>query len=247
MDSHSADNTKAYEELKAAGNKGSLLGKVNQRFQDALQTGRGDESLRDVPAETQNDPGVSADDLAMRRAKSVRAQKLILPEGVIIEGALSSCTETEIEGRIDGDVTVDGRLFLGSSALVSGKVRATTCSLDGLVEGKVDCSHNLELGTSGRLKADAVAGQNITLAGEVFGNITCGGTLRITPTANVTGNVRARVILLEEGANFNGDCIIGAKPTQKAETAPKQKAETAPKKKTAKPPEEKTETASKES
>lgn len=230
MSSHTpADDPKTFEEMNRAGRKGSMLGRMSARFQDAVETGRGEDRVRDVTAESVNDPGVTADDLALKRAKSVKPQRMIVPEGVIIEGALSSGSETEIEGRIDGNVTVDGRLFLGKSALVSGNVRAIACRLDGLVEGQIDCSHELDLGESGRLNADAVAGKIMTLAGQVNGNVTCGGRLVLKQNAQVNGSVRARTLILEEGATFNGDCSIGntPKPPAKEEKKAEEKAEPA--------------------
>ena len=198
----------SFEELEKASKKGSLFGKVNSAFQDVLQSSRGDGRRRDATAEAGDNPRVTADDLAISRAKSVRAQRMIVPEGVIIEGAMSSGSETEISGRVDGDVTVDGRLFLGSSALISGSVRSTQCRVEGLVDGRVECSQELDLGKTGRLNADALAAKKMTLAGQVFGNVTCGGLLLLTSTAKVTGNIRARTIVIEEGAIFNGMCSM---------------------------------------
>lgn len=218
----SVDDSNAYEEMNEAGRRGSILGRMNQRFQDALQTGRGDERMRDVTEETDNDPNVTADDIAMKRAKSVRPQRMVVPEGVIIEGALTSGSETEIEGKVDGDVTVDGILILGKSALISGNVRAVACRLAGLVEGQMDCSQELEVTASGRLNADAMAGRSMVLAGQINGNVTCGGELRLCPNSEVNGNIRARVFVLEEGATFNGECSIGstAKPSAQKKEKP---------------------------
>lgn len=203
-----------YSEMESARKKGSIFGKFNARFQDALHTGRGDEGLRDPAREAGDDPSVTADDLAIRRAKSVRGQRMIVPEGVIIEGAMTSGSETEIAGRIEGDVTVEGRLFLLPSALVSGNVRTTTCKVEGLIEGKVECARELEIGETGRLNADAMAGKSMILAGQVFGNVTCGGLLQLLKTSKVTGNIRARYVVIEEGALFNGACSM-SNPKQK--------------------------------
>ena len=204
-----------YEDLERAQKKTSILGRVNAAFQDALYTSRGDGRMRNATVETGNDPAVTADDLAIRRAKNVRTQRMIVPEGVIIEGAMTSGSETEISGRIDGDVTVDGRLFLGRSALISGNVRSTSCKVEGLVEGKIECIQDLDLGETGRLNADVLATKKITLAGQVFGNITCGGLVHVLKTARLTGNIRARSIVIEEGAMFNGACAMSGPKTKK--------------------------------
>ena len=202
-----------YDELNKAAKKG-LFGRFNSRFNDALQSGRSAELRRDSVAEIAGRENVGADDIAIRRARHVNPMKMIIPEGVIIEGSLTGGSETEIGGRIEGDITVDGNLYLSASALVTGNVRAGTCRIDGLVEGKVECSKDLELGASGRLNADVVAGRRIHLAGQVHGSITTPGTLRLVSGSRVEGNLRTRSLVMEEGAFLDGACRMRA-PAQK--------------------------------
>lgn len=203
-----------YAELEKAGKRG-LLGRFNSRFNDALQNSRGSERQRDAVKETADVPHATADDLAIRRARNVTLQKMIIPEGVIIEGSLTGGSDTEISGKIDGDITVDGRLFLGGSALISGNVRAGACQIEGLVEGRVECSDALELGKTGRLNADIVAGKRISIAGQVYGNVTTPGTLRLAETARIEGDIRTRSLVMEEGATLNGNCAMRA-PAQRS-------------------------------
>jgi len=87
-------------------------------------------------------------------------------------------------------------LYLGASALVSGNVRATSCRVDGLVEGRMECTEELELGTSGRLNADTMAGKRIILAGQVFGNVSTWGVLRLVSSGKLTGDIRARRLVI---------------------------------------------------
>ncbi len=204
-----------FEKLEKAGKKG-LLGRFNSRFNDKLQTSRGDERHRDAVAETAGSPTANVDDLAMRRARSVNTQRMIIPEGVVIEGSLSSANDTEIGGRIEGNITIEGRLHLGPSALISGNVRAGACKIEGLVEGKVECSEDLELGPTGRLNADLLAGKRIFLAGQVYGNVTTPGILRLAATSTVNGDIRARSLAMEEGATLNGQCVMRAPAQQQA-------------------------------
>lgn len=204
------------EKMGNAGKKG-LFGRFSSKFDDKLQTSRGQDRQRDVVAETARMPEAKADDLAMRRAKNVTAQRMIIPEGVIIEGSLTSSSDTEIGGRIEGNITVDGYLQLGPSSLISGNIRAGSCKIEGLVEGKVECSEDLELGQTGRLNADVLAGKRILLAGQVYGNVTTPGVLRLAATSRVEGDVRTRSILMEEGATMNGQCVMRAPAQQQAQ------------------------------
>jgi cytoskeletal protein CcmA (bactofilin family) len=205
-----------FEELAKASQKGSLFRRLNTSFQEMLQNSRGEDRAREPVAEAIQSPTVTADDLAIRRAKNVTPQRMIVPEGVIIEGSLTSGSETEISGRVDGDVTVDGRLYLGATALISGNVRATSCKAEGLVEGKMECSQEIELGRTGRLNADALAGKKVTVAGQVFGNVSTGGMLRLVTTGRIEGNIQARQLVVEEGSTFNGMCIMRT-PAQRNE------------------------------
>jgi cytoskeletal protein CcmA (bactofilin family) len=205
-----------YDALARASKRESLIGRMNQAFQDVLQSNRGVTKTRGPAEEAGDDPNVTADDLAIRRARNIKLHRMVVPEGVIIEGSLSGGSESEIAGKVDGDVTVDGQLYLAPSALVSGNVRATSCRIDGLVEGKVECSEDLELGKTGRLNADCVGGKEVTVAGQAFGNVTTGGVVRLLSTARLTGNIRARRLVIEEGAIFNGDCAMRA-PAQRGE------------------------------
>lgn len=199
----------SYEALQAAGQQSSgLLGRVGGRFQDALQTSRGGNRTPSARDEGGNNPNVSADDLALRRARNVSTQRMIIPEGVIIDGSLNSGSETDINGRIDGNVTVEGYLNLGPAALVSGNVRAQRCTVEGCVDGKMECSDEIILGRNGRLNADCIAGKQISVAGQIFGDIQCSGLLRIEASAQVTGNIMARKIIMEEGAMLNGTCAM---------------------------------------
>ncbi|HEO70530.1 MAG TPA: polymer-forming cytoskeletal protein [Candidatus Hydrogenedentes bacterium] len=211
----SPERLESLEDLENARKKG-LFSKVNDRFQDALQSGRGGDRVRNAAVEAGPDPGVTADDLAIRRAKNVTAQRMIVPEGVIIEGSMTSGSETEISGKIDGDVSVEGRLLLGASALVTGNVRATFCKIEGLVDGKVECSQELELGKTGRLNGDVLSGKSFYMAGQVFGNVTTGGMLHIAESAKLQGDVRVRRLTIEEGGVFNGSCVMRM-PSQRKE------------------------------
>ncbi|HPO84267.1 MAG TPA: polymer-forming cytoskeletal protein [Candidatus Hydrogenedentes bacterium] len=201
-----------YGELQRA-RRGSFLERMNQAFQDALQTSRGPSKMRSPVREMEESPApTTIDDLAMRRARSVKLQKMTVPESVIIDGSLTSGAETEIAGRIDGNVTVEGRLTLEASALVSGNVKAAACKVDGLVEGKVECTQEVELGETGRLNADVVAGKRVSISGQVCGNVLCGGLVRLASTSKVTGDVRAQSLIIEEGAIFNGNCFMRSSP-----------------------------------
>lgn len=204
-----------FEALKEATQEsGGLFGRMNKRLQEAINSGRGDNRQYNARAEAGDNPRVTSDDLALRRARNTKPRKMVIPDGVIIQGSLTSGSESEVAGRIEGDLFVDGDLMIAPSALVSGNVRTVRCRVEGLVDGRLECSDALDLGQSGRLNNDVVVGNQFVVAGQVFGNILCGGLLRLTPSAKVTGNVHCKRILIEEGAVLNGQFSMRT-PAQK--------------------------------
>jgi cytoskeletal protein CcmA (bactofilin family) len=201
----------ASEEFQQTQRKG-LFGKLNTKLNDAIQEGRTDAQHGSATAEAPADKNIPADDLALTRSSSAATgQKMIVPENVLIEGAMTSGSDTDISGKIEGDVTVESQLNIYSTSVITGNVRAKNCLMQGTCEGNMECTHTLELGQSGSLNADAMTGQNMIIAGQVTGNVNCGGQLQLMASAKVTGNIRARSIVIDEGATFNGTCSM-AKP-----------------------------------
>lgn len=201
--------------------KGSLLGKFNSRFQDAVEQGRGEENVRQTVTAATKESSASADDLAMRNAQTLTLQRMMVPEGVSIEGSINSTSETQIAGQINGDVTVEARLSLEPTAVITGKVKVTTCTVQGRIEGNLESTQDLVIGEKGRVNADTMAGKDITIAGQINGNVHCGGRVRLMNTAKVTGNIKARSVVVDEGAMFNGVCSM-SKPAQQQTQQPSQ-------------------------
>lgn len=201
------------EEPEQKARKG-FLGRLGASFQEAVQNSRGSE--QSGPDLSLEDTRGGAADLAVRRAKDSSPKRMVVPEGVTITGSVSSGAETEICGRVNGDVTVEGRLYLGPTGVVTGNVRAGSCKLEGLVEGKMECSQELELTRTGRLNSDTAAGRKITVAGQIYGAVTTGGAVRIVNSGKIEGNVQAKQIFIEEGAKFNGRCTMRAAAERRA-------------------------------
>lgn len=193
--------------------KTSLFGKFNKSIQEAIEDGRGEEALRQSVTEVPKTPVAPSDDIAVRSAKAQTTERMTVPDGVVIGGTLTSSSETQISGRVEGDVTVEAPLAISSTALVTGQVRAATCTLQGRVDGNLECTNELVIGQSGNLRADAMSGKDMTIAGKMKGNVQCGGVLRLMKTAKLRGNIHARSIIFDEGATFNGKCSM-SRPNQ---------------------------------
>jgi cytoskeletal protein CcmA (bactofilin family) len=129
-----------------------------------------------LPAPTKSAPVSTASQNPFDQAKPTT-----LPTSSVLEGQLTR--SLVVEGEISGqdDLVIDGE--------VRGRIR--------LQGGK------LTVGPDGRVTADIEAPE-IVVRGEVSGNIKGHDRVRILATAKVKGEVRTRLISIEEGAVVHG-------------------------------------------
>lgn len=100
----------------------------------------------------------------------------------------------QVETIIGQNTTVKGSLTTG------GALR-----IDGEFEGDITTTADLIVGESGRIKA-TVGARNVVVAGSVTGNMDIGDKLELLPSAKVTGDLKAGVLIIGEGAVFKGNC-----------------------------------------
>ena len=86
---------------------------------------------------------------------------------------------------------------------------------DLLVEGKIEGTielrnHHLTIGKQGSIKANVIA-KSITVEGSVEGDLVAPERIGIKASSNVTGNVAAERVTLEEGARFRGSIDMETK------------------------------------
>ena len=108
---------------------------------------------------------------------------------------------------------------LGSSLTVEGTITgAEDLVIEGAVKGTVDLKNNtVTVGRSGRIEGDVYA-QDITIEGEVLGNVFAGERASIHKSGYVKGNVVSPRVVVEDGARLKGsidvDCVESSKKTE---------------------------------
>lgn len=98
-----------------------------------------------------------------------------------------------------------GQAKIGQSLTIKGEVSGSEdLTVEGRVEGKIDLKdHNLTIGQNGRVEAEVHA-KNITIVGEVTGNVSADEKVDLTDTARLLGDIRAPRIAVSDGAQFKG-------------------------------------------
>lgn len=94
---------------------------------------------------------------------------------------------------------------IGRSAHVRGTITGEgSLRIDGRMEGEVEVAGDVYVGESATVHA-VVKGRNVTIAGEVHGNVLAEERLELTPTGKLFGDIQARLLSIAEGAVFQGE------------------------------------------
>ena len=97
---------------------------------------------------------------------------------------------------------------LAEGTILKGEIKAEEdFRIDGVVEGTINCSGKIVIGTKG-----SVTGQincvHAELMGKLKGTIKTSGALVLKSTGVYTGDAYAKTMEIEPGALFNGTCTM---------------------------------------
>ncbi len=97
---------------------------------------------------------------------------------------------------------------LTNGSKIIGKIIADSdFRIDGEVEGDIICNGKLIIGQNGILKG-TISCINAEIIGTVLGDIVVADTLSLKSSANLTGEVKTKVLVVEPNAVFNGTCSM---------------------------------------
>lgn len=97
---------------------------------------------------------------------------------------------------------------LTNGSKIVGKIIADSdFRIDGEVEGDISCKGKLIIGQNGVLKGTIMC-VNAEIVGAVDGNITVSETLTLRSTAQIKGDVKTKILVVEPNAVFNGTCSM---------------------------------------
>jgi cytoskeletal protein CcmA (bactofilin family) len=104
----------------------------------------------------------------------------------------------EVESLIGEHTSFEGTLR------TEGSVR-----LLGSIQGEIESKATIIVEERARVTARLTA-QQVTVAGQVDGQIYCEGRVEIRPTGRVTGEINAGALIVQEGAYFDGNSRMAA-------------------------------------
>jgi cytoskeletal protein CcmA (bactofilin family) len=113
---------------------------------------------------------------------------------------------------------------IGQSLFIKGEVSGSEdLTVDGRVEGRIDLKdHNLTIGPNGKVHADVHA-KNITIVGEVTGNVVADEKVDLTDSGRLVGDIRSPRIAVSDGAQFKGSVDMMQQQPQRHEERQREK------------------------
>ena len=80
-----------------------------------------------------------------------------LATGTTVKGNVNTETDFRLDGKVEGDVSCNGKIVIGPKGCVTGNIKAINAEILGEVEGSVQVSAKLSLKATAVIKGDIYA------------------------------------------------------------------------------------------
>lgn len=108
--------------------------------------------------------------------------------------------------------------LVGISTIFTGNIESDgTVRIDGKVKGDIKAGGDIYVGEKAFVTG-SLSASNVHLSGTLEGNITAKGILKIQSTAKLYGDIKVNSFVADEGALFQGKCIMMELPEEEKST-----------------------------
>ena len=97
--------------------------------------------------------------------------------------------------------------------------------IEGEANGEIECQGTLIISPQARVRS-AITAHNVIINGDYEGDVDCGGRFEIGPTGRVKGKIKTQVLVVKEGAHWEGSVVMTHEPRPAAATPAKATAST---------------------
>ncbi len=112
---------------------------------------------------------------------------------------------------------------IGEGTVFEGKIKSkASLRIEGQIIGDIECLGDVIIGEKGLAKSNIQA-RNVTIAGNVQGNINTKGVLSIMANGKLNGNTSAHSLVIAEGGIFQGASKMDGKNAGPTESEDKDK------------------------
>ena len=102
--------------------------------------------------------------------------------------------------------------IIGKGTALTGMLKVDqSIRIDGQVKGEIRATDTLVVGKSGELMEAKVHVKNAVVVGKVYGTLEASNRVVLENQSILLGDLKTRLLVIEEGAVFTGNCTSGDK------------------------------------
>ncbi len=91
--------------------------------------------------------------------------------------------------------------------------------IEGEAQGEIECQGTLIISPQARVRS-AIKAHNVIVNGDYEGDVDCGGRFEIGSTGRVKGSIKTQVLVVKEGAHWEGAVTMTREPGARPATPP---------------------------
>ncbi|MCF0220786.1 MAG: polymer-forming cytoskeletal protein [Fibrobacter sp.] len=111
---------------------------------------------------------------------------------------------------------------IGHSVTIKGDISGKSdVRVAGNINGSVAIEGELIIERQGYVEGE-IKTNTAVIAGSVKGNIDCSEKLVLESNSQFVGNIKTKLLIIQEGAVFQGNCQMGSVPSQSQPATPKE-------------------------
>jgi len=102
--------------------------------------------------------------------------------------------------------------FIGKGTHIDGNIKTgSSIRVDGSIKGTLICKNTVTIGENGLIEGDVEA-INAIIGGKVKGRVIVTEKLVLESKSSLTGELKAKKLIIDEGAIFEGTSTMGINP-----------------------------------
>lgn len=92
----------------------------------------------------------------------------LIGNGTTITGDIQSSGDVRIDGVLNGNITLNGRLVIGSNGKIEGNIVCQNADISGEIKGQIQVAEMLALKASAKILGDIITGKITIEPGAIF-------------------------------------------------------------------------------
>lgn len=135
--------------------------------------------------------------------REIQEQSTVIGKAAVIVGDLTAKGPVTITGMVQGNVSCEDKICIRGEVVGNITGKSILVMTGGHIRGNISSVTDLVLQVDASIEGDLVAAE-MSLDGNLTGNINCSGNLCLGPKSNVVGDICTKDISTTLGAHING-------------------------------------------